>query len=72
MEEENRFLSDAAVGGAKLPTLLAHLLYDLNTHKTASIVGMFVILVLSFSEKLKLILSISLTNTTLQYVRIND
>ncbi|XP_077296427.1 GATOR complex protein NPRL2-like isoform X2 [Arctopsyche grandis] len=38
MEEENRFLSDAAVGGAKLPTILAHLLYDLNTHKTASIV----------------------------------
>lgn len=39
MEEENRFLSDVAVGGSKLPTLLAHLLYDLNTHKTASIVG---------------------------------
>ncbi|XP_049884880.1 GATOR complex protein NPRL2-like isoform X2 [Pectinophora gossypiella] len=36
MEEETRFVSS---GSTKLPTLLAHLLHDLNTHRKATLVG---------------------------------
>ncbi|CAH1647911.1 unnamed protein product [Spodoptera littoralis] len=35
MEEETRFVSS---GSSKLPTLLAHLLHDLNTHRKATLV----------------------------------
>ncbi|KAJ0183600.1 hypothetical protein K1T71_000023 [Dendrolimus kikuchii] len=35
MEEETRFVSS---GSTKLPTLLAHLLHDLNTHRKATLV----------------------------------
>lgn len=36
MEEETRFVSG---GSSKLPTLLAHLLHDLNTYRKATLVG---------------------------------
>ncbi|XP_038216861.1 GATOR complex protein NPRL2-like isoform X2 [Zerene cesonia] len=36
MEEETRFVSS---GSSKLPTLLAHLLHDLNTYRRATLVG---------------------------------
>lgn len=38
MEEETRFVSS---GSTKLPTLLAHLLHDLNTHRKATLVGKY-------------------------------
>lgn len=40
MEEETRFLSG---GCTRLPTILAHLLHDLNTYRKATLVGKYFI-----------------------------
>lgn len=45
MEVETRFLSG---GSTRLPTLLAHLLHDLNTHRKATLVGKFVFVYATF------------------------
>lgn len=63
MEEETGFVSS---GSTKLPTLLAHLLHDLNTHRKSTLVGAFFFFVLIFKVQVTTQYTISFLKFTIK------